>query len=215
MSKSRRNSRGGSVEEQYRRCMIELHARMNRGLKEADLSERQRRQYRKSTKEVMARMSLDAVIRLHANVKEFKYYPSHEALKTGVLSKYPSLRATFASPTKKIRGMFDKDGTLHLDGGGTMFQDMPAKSVAEFHAHEMTHALDENLGRVFSGTRRWQQVWKQEIQGHPDYSSHAHRYAHEAFAEAGQQIYGSGKSGSAIARECPQVVLFFQKHKLL
>lgn len=160
-------------------------------------------------------MSADAVLRLHTNVKEFKYYPNHNAVKVGILSKYPPLRASFASPTKKIRGMFDKDGTLHLNGGGTMFQDMPPKSIAEFHAHEMTHALDGNLARTFSGTRHWQRVWKQEIQGHPNYSSHAHRHAHEAFAEAGQHIYGSGKSANEIALECPQVVLFFQKTKLL
>jgi hypothetical protein len=53
----RSNSSGGREENGHRQRFAEIHARMNLGLRKAHLTERQRRQYRKISKEIVSRMS--------------------------------------------------------------------------------------------------------------------------------------------------------------
>jgi hypothetical protein len=206
-------SSGGDDEEgKHRRLVSELFARIRKGLKEAHLTRTQRRQYGQATRGVIARMAPAAVRRLHANTREFKYYPDHAALTAAVKEKYPTL-ARRLKRTSTMKGMFDKDGTVHLDGGGSLRG--RAARLADFHAHELAHGID-GTSHALSDSKEWGAVWADEILGNDAFTSKAQEDYREAFSEVGSLLLGGSMSARELALLCPGVVGFWRdRHQLL
>lgn len=210
-SKPPERPESGSGEAHGQRLQ-QLFARMTKGLMEAKLSETERRKYRRATRAVIARMSPAAVQRLHANTEEFKYYPNFDVLAQAIKRKYPAL-AKKLKPTSVIKGMLGRDGTVHLDGGGTLRG--RSASIADFYAHELTHGID-GTDHELSDSVEWRKVWAEEILGNTDFTKKAQEDLREAFSEVGSLLLGGGISANELALLCPGVVDFWRKrHKLL
>jgi hypothetical protein len=199
-------------EQEHQTRIRELADRIRMGLKEASLTQTQRRQYGQATRQVIARMATGAVRRLHANTKRFKYYPSHEALTQAIKKKYPALARRLKS-SSVIKGMLDKDGTVHLDGGGTL-RGRGARLV-DFHAHELAHGID-GTNHELSDSKEWVEIWADEILGNDDFTCKAQENCREAFGEVGSLLLGGGISAHELVLLCPGVVGFWRdRHQLL
>jgi hypothetical protein len=207
-----RGAGGGGKEDEDKRRVRELYVRMNRRLREANLTQAQRREYRQATRAVIARMSSEVVHRLHANTTAFRYYPTHEALIQAIKAKYPAL-AKKLKPTSVIKGMLDKDGTVHMDGGGTIHGRQA--TITDFHAHELTHGID-GVNHGLSESEAWGDVWAEEIVGNDAFTRKARADYREAFSEVGSLLLGAGISANELALLCPGVVRFWKaRHRLL
>jgi hypothetical protein len=204
-----RSVKGGDDEHRWR--IGELHARMNQGLSEAGLTEARRRQYRQATRAVIGRMSPVAIQRLHANTREFRYYEDHAALTQAIKEKYPAL-AKRLKGTTIIKGMFDRDGTVHLDGGGTI-QGRKA-NLADFYAHEFAHGID-GTSHQLSNSREWREVWAEDIRDNDGFSRKAREDHREAFSEVGSLLLGGGISARELALLYPGVVRFWRDDQAL
>jgi hypothetical protein len=185
---------------------------MNKGLREANLTETQRRQYRQATREVIARMSPASVQRLYGNTVVFRYYPSEAALTQAIKEKYPALTRKLKA-SSVIKGMLDKDGTVHMDGGGTL-RGRQAR-LADFHGHELTHGID-GTSHELSDSKEWGKVWADEIVGNDAFTAKAREDCREAFSEVGSLLLGGAISANELAPVCPGVVRFWRdSHNLL
>jgi hypothetical protein len=203
---------GRAEDDEHSERLSELSALIKKGLRQANLTESQRRQYRRASQGVIDRLSRGAVLRLHANTGEFKFYPSHEALTQAIKEKYPAL-AKKLQPRSIIKGMLDKDGTIHLDGGGTL-RGRDARLV-DFYAHEIAHGID-GIGHQLSDSKGWGQVWAYEILGNDAFTTKAQDDHREAFSEVGSLLLGGAISAKELALLCPGVVRFWRdQHKLL
>jgi hypothetical protein len=172
----------------------------------AESTDSQRQQYRASMRAVASRLTPTALARVHAHVKEYKFYGSHEKLTAAVRAKYPEFRK------KRIKGAFDKDGTCHRDGAGNLFG-RPA-DIEEFHAHELSHAID-GAAHELTNKMRWHRAWAAEIRDSYFLSRNARKHEQEGWAEFGAMILG----GEVTTREAqdifPRCVAFWRSEYLL
>jgi hypothetical protein len=204
----------GHGHEQRRR---QLQAKMDDALKQADLTDPQREEYRQATKNSLARMSPVALKRVHRSVREFRYYPSHAAVAAGIKAKYQSLRL---KPATVIRGMFDRDGTAHLDGPGVMFTGKPERTANEFHAHELSHAIDRVMNKArpqyeISDTPEWQAIWREELTNSALIGQPGRKQAHEGFAEVGAYLLGHESVPEEVATAMRRAIQFWKDQDLL
>jgi hypothetical protein len=130
MAKERRRGSRRNDDATRRECLQELHARLEVALAEGDLTAEQRQDYRDSFHDVLSRMTTRAVQRIHANVKGCRFYRTHDELTAAFKAKYPEARVS-----KVLKGAFDRDGFLHLEGGGILYG-RPAP-IGEFYGHEL------------------------------------------------------------------------------
>ena len=169
----------GSDEDERR--LGEVHARIEQGLVEANLSPAQRLEFLDTAKAVLGRMRSGGIRVVHENVKAFKFYPTHAALTAAYKAKYPQARI------RNIKGAFDPEGWVHLDGGGVLFGRLA--TLNEFYAHELTHALDAPGHRI-SNTKEWRKAWAREIRDTSILGENAAKNEEEGFAEFGQFFLG-------------------------
>ena len=197
--------------DERRQLVKKLCARVNKGLRDAKLTKELAEEYRQATLEVFARLSVIALERLLANARTFQFYASHDALTQAIKHKFPPL-AKRLKATSVIKGMFDRDGTVHLDGGGTLRG--RAAQLGEFYAHELTHAID-GVGHELSDSREWRKAWAVDIVGNNAFTQKAQADHHEAFSEVGGVLLSGGMSGNQLALICPDVVEFWRVHQQL
>jgi len=195
----------------------QVQAKVDRGLAAADLTDAQREEYRQASKNSLARMSPAALKRVHKSVREFRYYPSHDAVTAGIKAKYQSLKL---KPATVIRGMLDRDGMVHLDGPGVMFTGKPERTASEFHAHELSHAIDRvmNKGRPryeISDTPEGQVVWREELSSCALIGQPGRQQPHEGFAEVGAYLLGHESVPEEVARAMPRAIQLWKDKELL
>jgi hypothetical protein len=129
-------------------------------------------------------MTPAAVLRLCTNVKEIKFYNSFQTLTAAYKAKYPQ------APLVNIKGVFDPTGTLHLDGGGDLFG-RPNVPVEEFHAHELTHAIDGVGHDISENDPAWRKAWEREIRDTLAFGQNGASNVREGLAEFGQFVLGT------------------------
>lgn len=174
---------------------------MDKALAESDLPQRKKKEF-VTAKRILGKMTPEAVRLFHANVKSVQFYPSHDALTQGFRAKYSR-----AKVKGLLKGCFDRDGELHLNGGGELFG-RPAP-LSEFYAHEMTHALDCN--HSLSGTPEWKTAWEKE---RAFLNASGQRDVVEGLAELGQMVLGSKITRAELRQVMPRCLRFWEGRKL-
>jgi hypothetical protein len=198
----------GSSTEDHQRHLRETYEKIDAALKQGKLAAGQKRVYRKSICKIVDELSPAALARLHQLAREYKFYESHEALTEAIKEKYP--KATIKAG-KVLKGMFDKDGTVHLNGGGKL-HGRPAK-LEEFQAHEIAHAIDGH--RELSGSAEWRQAWLAEIADGGYLGRNSARSAHEGWGDFGMLVLGTDISQNEIQTVMPRALAFWRKRGLL
>ena len=112
---------------------------------------------------------------------------------------------------KILKGAFDREGVLHLDGGGVPYG-RPAR-LEEFYGHELAHAID-GLDHEFSSSREWKQAWKEEIE-HTDFLGYnARMKPSEGWAEFGAMVFSGTVSLKDVKDIFPDCLKFWRKERL-
>jgi hypothetical protein len=94
-----------------------------------------------------------------------------------------------------LKGAFDSDGVLHLDGEGMLYgREAP---LTEFFAHEMVHSIDGN-SHEFSASQAWPEAWLAEIEF---FTGSGRNSPTEAFAEFGQMLLGDPRMKRKLMRQ--------------
>jgi hypothetical protein len=188
----------GGGEDDHQRRVRELHEKVEQALGEGELSEEQREEYRAAIRRVIGRLTPPAVARVHGQIKEIKFYASWQELTAAIRRKYP--RATIRGT---IKGAFDRDGTLHLDGGGILFgRPVP---LEELYAHEITHVID-GTSHDISNSAEWREAWQGEIQDGGYLGPDSARSPREGFGEFGAMLLGSGTPVNRVEEIMPECV---------
>jgi hypothetical protein len=183
-------------DDEHQKRIQELCAKIDQAVADSALSSEKRHECGETAKAVFGKMTAVAVHRLHAHVTGFKFYESPEALTAAYQRKYPKTNLL------RIKGAFDPDGTIHLDGDGILFGRRAAAS--ELHAHEMTHAIDGNSHEISHG-EQWKKAWEKEIRATEVFGKNGASQPEEGFAEFGQHLLGDPKGGRKSAKElCPR-----------
>jgi hypothetical protein len=134
MAKAPKTRAGSNHNDEHELRLAKITRDIDRALHAAGLSGPARQQYRGAAQGVVSKMTPGALERFSRNVRGYKFYASHEDLTAAYKSKYPRAKI------KTITAAFDPKGVLHLDGGGVLFSRQAP--LAEFYAHEATHAID-------------------------------------------------------------------------
>jgi hypothetical protein len=206
MAKKRKSGGRRNDDQARRECLQELHARLEAALAEGDLTPEQRQDYRDSLHGVLSRMTTRAVQRIQANVRGYKFYRTHDELTAAFKAKYPE-----AGVSKVLKGAFDRDGVLHLDGGGVLYG-RPAP-LDEFYGHELAHAID-GPDHEFSSSHEWKQVWKDEIEQTDFLGHNAKTKAAEGWAEFGAMVFSGTVSLKDVKDIFPRCLKFWRKERL-
>jgi hypothetical protein len=201
---------GGGGEDEHARRLRETHAKVERGLAEADLSDPQRQDYRESVHAILQRMTPAALARLHANAKEYTFFATHEALTAAVRAKYPALRLRSG---RILKGMFDRDGVVHMNSGGTLFG-RPNVGLQEFHGHELAHAVD-GTGHELSNSPEWVRAWEADIRDGGFLGPDSQRSSQEGFSEFGAMLLGGGISYKDARQVMPLAAKFWRERGLV
>lgn len=138
----------------------------------------------------------------------YKFYPSHRTLTQGIKRKYANL----AIPTGKVlKGMFDRDGILHLNGEGKLYG--RTARCQEFQAHEIAHAIDGQ--RELSSTQQWRRAWQVEIADGGFLGKNSAANPHEGWGDFGALVLGTEISRPEIRQVMPRALGFWEKRGLL
>jgi hypothetical protein len=192
----------------YQRHLREIWERIESALVGSELSESQKKDYRAALENIIDKLRPPALARLHRFALGFRFYRSHIALTDAVKLKYPDLDIASG---RVLKGMFDRDGTLHMDGGGRL-QGRNAR-LAEFQAHEIAHAIDGH--RELSGTVEWQEAWQAEIANGGLLGTNSAKSPHEGWGDFGMLVLGSDISAKEITEVLPKAYTFWHKRGLL
>jgi hypothetical protein len=205
-----RGGGGGGDDPEHRQRLADIHARIDRGLTEADLSDERQREYQTAIRSVVERLTPGAVRRLHANGREYRFYSSWTELTAAVRRKYPGL---VIPEGRVLKGMFDRDGTLHLDGGGD-YHGRPDVPVKEFQAHEVTHAID-GTDHELSNSDGWRKAWEAEIRDGGFLGPNSTRSPTEGWGDFGMMVLGTDISVTDTQAVMPRCVSFWRDNSLL
>jgi hypothetical protein len=181
-----------------RKSLAWTRERIDKALVEAKLSDEKRTEYRKAIYAVLDRLTVKALGRINRAVKEYRFYASFRGLAQALRRKYPELRTRSGA---MLKGAFDRDGTIHLDGGRRLFG--RAASLEEFYAHELSHAIDGPEHEI-SASVAWQEAWRIEIQDGGYLGAGSMRSPREGFSEFGALLLGSGIPQRAIRQVLPR-----------
>ncbi len=181
----------------------ETRDRITKALQAAFLASAKQQQYQEAIDVLVNAMTPQAQQRLSASVKEVLFYETHGQLTAAVHSKYPTLQVRGV-----LKGCFDRNGTLHLNGGGMLFgREAP---LAEFYAHEMSHAIDGNNHEI-SNSAAWRKAWETEKHF---LSDNGRSIPSEGFAEFGQMIYATEITRKQMRQVMPQCLKVWEDHGL-
>ena len=201
--------RGSAGDDEHRKRRRIIQEQIDRGLDEAALSDLTRNAYGRAMGVVLARLTPTALSRVFRAVKEYRFYRSFGAMTEAIRRKYPAIKI---KPGHVVKGFLDRDGTMHLDGGGVLFG-RPARQE-EFFAHEMAHALDRPDYEI-SGTDEWYDAWNDEINATDYLSGEAKRSPQEGFADFGAMLLGSGVSAKQVKQLLPKCVKVWEQRGIL
>ena len=151
-------------------------------------------------------MTPNALARLHANVKEYKFYPSLESLTAGIQAKYPAFKP---KKGKAYKGLFDKDGTFHLNGRGDGALFGRPASFDELSAHELAHGID-GTDHEISGSESWKKAWKAE----KNLFTHGQKSEQEGFAEFCPMLLGQGIPRKRMKEAMPKCLKVWEANGL-
>ncbi|MCR4416088.1 MAG: hypothetical protein NUV77_27040, partial [Thermoguttaceae bacterium] len=169
-------SRGSDSGERRNRYHAAATAKFAQALKDAGIPNSE--SWETAARSVFDRMSLDALIHFTKNIREYRFFPTFEALRKHLSARYP--RAS-----EKAEGGYDSaKGILFLNGGKTVHE------IARRYAHEFAHAVDGKFS--LSGSPDWQSAWKKELDTHAAQTllgARVRRDAHEGFAEFGVAVW--------------------------
>jgi hypothetical protein len=128
-----------------------------------------------------------------------------------IKKKYPRITAKIKQGNV-AKGFMDKDGTMHLNGGGILFK-RPARLV-EFYAQEVAHAIDRPNHEI-SASEAWQSAWTEEIRDMDFLGHEAKMSPAEGFSVFGAMVLGSGIAVGDANQVMPRCVRVWQEHGLL
>jgi hypothetical protein len=193
-------------DDDHEKHLKQVHGKIDGALRSSGLTDARRNESQKAIHVVLSRMTAAALARLQANVKEYKFYPSQLALTISVQAKYPQLKPKHG---KMFKGMFDKDGDIHLNGrgDGKLFG-LPA-SLEEFQAHELAHGID-GAAHEFSDSTPWRKAWKAE----KDFFTHDKENQREGWAEFGQLLLGKGITRKQMKEAMPKCLKVWEANGL-
>jgi hypothetical protein len=160
-------SQAGDGGDEHQKRFRESCERIDGALNNAEIVPEQKTEFRNAILTVLQRLTPTALQRVHRAVKEYRFYPTFKAMTEAIKKKYPKI-ASQIKQGNVAKGFMDRDGMMHLNGGGILFK-RPAKLV-EFYAHEVAHAIDRPNHEI-SGGQEWQSAWAQEIRD-MDFLSH-------------------------------------------
>jgi hypothetical protein len=193
-------------DDDHEKRLKQVHGKIESALKSSALSKHGRDEYRKSIHVVLSRMTPKALARLHANVKEYKFYSLLEGLTAGIKAKYPTWKPKVG---KTIKGLFDKDGTIHMNGRGDgVLHGLPA-SLEEFQAHELAHGIDGTKHEI-SGSKPWRDAWNAEI----NFLTHGKKSVSEGWAEFAQMLLGQGMTRKTLKEVMPKCLKVWEDNGL-
>lgn len=183
--------------------------RISEALQASGLSRDKAAEYASGCDFVIRNMTPAASARHVANTTGYVFYPSHQALTEGFLRKFPKAAKQIKG---RLKAAFDRDGVLHLDGGGDLFGiETP---VSEFYAHEITHSID-GVSREISSSPEWIAAWEKEIVGNELLGRKAKASPSEGFAALGQQLFGSQTMSRGDIRDVfPECVKVWERNSL-
>src|SRR4051812_6109247 len=92
----------------------EAKRRVTDAIDRSELPEKKRRRYTRAAHKVLEALTPAGLARHLANTTSWCFYDSHAELTEAFLAKYPTARGK----TKLLKGVFDRDGELHLNDGG-------------------------------------------------------------------------------------------------
>jgi len=198
---------GGGGDEEHQRRLQEVYAKIDQALAESNVPPAEQKEYGETAKAILGKMTLEAVRRVHANVTGFQFYPTHEALTAAFKAKYP-----LASHKGTIKGAFDPEGIVHLNGGGTL-HGRPA-FLSEFYAEELTHGID-GVTHAISNTDDWKKAWVKEIRDTGIFGAYAASKPSEGFGAFGQYLLGHPQATRQNTKAiCPQCLKVWEIHGL-
>lgn len=174
-------------------------------LQESGLAPTMQDEYRRGFTSVLQEMSPIAITRLSRHTMQVVFYGSHPELTAAVNAKYPAMKAK-----KLLKGCFDQDGVLHLDGGGTI----RGKPVAlpGFYAHEMTHGIDGTRHEI-SQSAAWKHALRDEKSLLQD-DEKERLTATEGFAKFGQMLFSGKYTREELAKLMPNCLKVWESHGL-
>jgi len=181
--------------------------RVDQALQNSQLDAETQRRYRQSVVFILGSLTPTAIQRHCKNAVEIRFYASHRELTTAFLLKYPLAKTRIKGV---IKGVFDRDGVLHLNGDGGLFG--REATLLEFHAHEIVHSIDGN-GHEISDTEEWTAAWKCE-KDKGLFSENGRKNAREGFAEFGQLILGAVLTRARMRRMMPQCLEVWEDNEL-
>jgi hypothetical protein len=148
-------------------------------------------------------------LRLHCeHVTEYRFYASFDDLTRSFCNKYPAVRSRLKGT---LKGVFDRDGILHLNGGGLLFGKFAP--LREFYAHEVTHSIDGTAHEI-SGSDSWRQAWMSEIASGCLPGMNLSKGEREGFAEFGRILLGTEIMRQEIAQVMPNCLKVWEDHGL-
>jgi hypothetical protein len=193
----------GHADDGHHQRIKEVHESIDRSLQASDLPAPVQAEFGQTAKSVVGKMTPEAVRRFHANLKGFQWYPTHGALTEAYKAKYPGV-----SIKGVLKGAFDPDGVIHLDGGGELFG-RPA-TLSEFYAHEMTHDID-GTDHEISRSAAWIRVWEAE-KGF--LNKNGQSKSSEGFAEFGEMLLGGIVTRKQMREVMPKSLKVWEAHGL-
>jgi len=207
----KRGRQAGNGADDHQQRLRESRERIDGALSNAGIPPEQKTEFRRAILTVLQRLTPTALQRVHRAVKEYRFYPTFTAMTEAIKKKYPKI-ASKIKPGNVAKGFMDRDGTMHLNGGGILFK-RPAKLV-EFYAHEVAHAIDRPTYEI-SGSEEWESAWAQEIRDMHFLSDEAKMSPEEGFSEFGAMVLGSGIAVADAKQVMPGCVRVWQEHGLL
>ncbi len=182
---------------------VQPAAIIEEALQQSSLPENIKSIYRQALTVVFRPMSPIALARFCANVKECRFYETHSELTAAIQEKFPKLKSRGV-----VKGGFDREGTLHLDGGGVLFG--RAAMLSEFYAHEIAHAID-GTNHEISNLEEWRTAWESEK---VFLSVNGKKSPSEGFAEFGEMLLGAGVTTDQMKEVMPNCLEVWQRKGL-
>jgi hypothetical protein len=182
-------------EEDVNRLLKQSVDLVRQSLNEGALPSGLRQTYADTMAAILGMLTPAALTRHRANTSGYRFYVTHRELTEAFLAKYPAATAVVKGV---LKGAFDRDGILHLNGGGGLFGRLAP--LQEFFAHEMTHTID-GRGHEISNSEAWRASWEIEK---GLMNANGMQNPVEGFAEFGQLLLGSVITRKQIRQALPK-----------
>jgi hypothetical protein len=178
-----------------------------------DVTEENRQFYVKTMEGVLANMNDKSAELAEKGVKEFRLFNNSDELGAAVKSKYAKHFEDRDTEGFQVGGMYDyESGVMYLDGGAETGGN--TSRTAGVYAHEMTHAIDKQLGKMRS-KYEWIEAYHTDKIADGRLSQYARENSGEGLAEFGRLLWGQKSDMKKVEAAFPNAVKVFRERGLL